>query len=46
MLALGILGYLMSELKLPVMPMVLGIVLGPIAESNLRGALLISKGTG
>jgi putative tricarboxylic transport membrane protein len=44
MLALGVLGYVMSELKLPVMPMVLGIVLGPIAESNLRGALLISKG--
>jgi len=44
MLVLGILGYLMSELRLPVMPMVLGIVLGPIAESNLRGALLIAKG--
>jgi putative tricarboxylic transport membrane protein len=45
MLAFGVLGYLMSELKIPAMPMVLGIVLGPIAEANLRGALLISKGS-
>jgi len=44
MLGFGILGYFMSEFKLPVMPMVLGVVLGPIAESNLRGALLIAKG--
>lgn len=44
MLALGVLGYLMAEFKLPVMPMVLGVVLGPIAEANLRGALLIAKG--
>lgn len=44
MLAFGVLAYLMMELKLPAMPMVLGIVLGPIAEANLRGALLISQG--
>ncbi len=45
MLALGVLGYVMSVIKLPVMPMVLGVVLGPIAEANLRGALLIAKGS-
>ncbi|MDK2986169.1 MAG: putative tricarboxylic transport rane protein [Clostridia bacterium] len=45
MIGFGLLGYLMSELKLPAIPMVLGIVLGPMAEANLRGALLISKGS-
>ncbi|GAB6156149.1 tripartite tricarboxylate transporter permease [Desulfosporosinus burensis] len=45
MLVFGVLGYLFSEFKIPVMPMVLGIVLGPLAETNLRSALLISKGS-
>jgi putative tricarboxylic transport membrane protein len=44
MLAFGVLGYLLTVLKFPPMPMVLGVVLGPIAESNLRAALLISRG--
>ncbi len=35
----GLLGYLMVRFKIPTAPAVLGIVLGPILEQNLRNAL-------
>jgi len=39
----GIIGYLMRKHGYPAAPMVLGIVLGPMAEGNLNRALLISE---
>ena len=44
MLFFGVLGYVLSLLGIPFMPMVLGFVLGPIAEGNFRSALQISSG--
>lgn len=43
-LALGVMGYGMRLLKLPVLPLVLGLVLGAMVESNYRRSLLISSG--
>ncbi|RUT34683.1 C4-dicarboxylate ABC transporter permease [Arsenicitalea aurantiaca] len=38
-LIFGLIGYLMNRFKFPTSPAVLGIVLGPILEQNLRNAL-------
>jgi putative tricarboxylic transport membrane protein len=43
-LAVGVLGYAMRLLKIPVLPLVLGLVLGYLVESNYRRSLLISGG--
>jgi putative tricarboxylic transport membrane protein len=40
----GILGYLLMKFKFPLTPVVLGFILGPIAETNLRRGLMLSKG--
>ncbi|MCI8423421.1 MAG: tripartite tricarboxylate transporter permease [Lawsonibacter sp.] len=40
----GFLGYLFKKLNVPAAPMVLGIVLGYLTESNLRQALIIDDG--
>jgi len=44
MLALGGLGYLMIGLRIPVAPLVFGVILGPLMEENLRRSLIISRG--
>lgn len=44
MLCFGILGYAMDRLGFPMPPLVLGVILGGLAESSLRTALLISRG--
>lgn len=43
-LAAGLLGYGMRKLDVPVLPMVLGVVLGFMVESNYRRSLLLSNG--
>ena len=43
MLAFGLLGYLLHRLAFPLAPVVLGVLLGPMAEQNLRLAMLISQ---
>jgi putative tricarboxylic transport membrane protein len=43
-LVVGVLGYGMRLLKIPVLPLVLGLVLGSLVESNYRRSLLISSG--
>ena len=45
MLFFGIGGYFLQKLKIPSSPAVLGLILGPMAESNFRRALLMSKGS-
>lgn len=40
LLGTGAFGYLLSKLHYPLAPLVLGVILGPIAESNLRRALM------
>lgn len=44
MMLFAAVGYLMSVINMPLAPMILGIVLGPIAEYNLRTALLLFDG--
>jgi putative tricarboxylic transport membrane protein len=43
-LAFGVVGYLFRALGVPVLPMVLGVVLGFLVESNYRRALVLSGG--
>jgi putative tricarboxylic transport membrane protein len=43
-LIFGIVGYLMRKLDYPLAPAVLAIVLGPLAETSMRQALLMSDG--
>jgi len=43
-IGVGVLGCFMRWVKLPVLPLVLGLVLGYLVESNLRRSLVISGG--
>ena len=45
LLAFGILGYLMALLRLEVVPVLLGLILGPMLEENFRRTLLLSRGS-
>lgn len=44
MLAAGIAGYFLEKLSVPLAPIILGMILGPMAEQSVRRALLISRG--
>jgi putative tricarboxylic transport membrane protein len=44
MLAFGVVGLVLRELKFPLAPLILGVVLGPILDLNLRRGLVISDG--
>ena len=44
MLAFGIIGFILREMKYPMAPLVLGIILGDILDKNLRRALVLSDG--
>ncbi len=46
MLFFGFLGYIFERCKYPVAPIVLGIILGPMIETNFRQALIGSKSFG
>lgn len=45
MVGAGIIGYLLREDGYPLAPMVLGMILGPIAEENFRRSLELSNGS-
>jgi len=40
----GIAGIVLSVLDFPIIPLVLGLILGPLAEEHLRRAMLIARG--
>ncbi|WP_172118832.1 tripartite tricarboxylate transporter permease [Halomonas hibernica] len=44
MLAFGVLGYFLNRYGFGTAPVILGLILGPIAESNLQRSLLLSGG--
>ncbi len=44
MFVAGIIGFLCRKTEIPLGPMVLGLILGPMMESNLRRALILSRG--
>ncbi|MGE4283075.1 MAG: tripartite tricarboxylate transporter permease [Clostridia bacterium] len=45
LLLFGIIGYIMLKVELPLPPVILGFILGPIAETNLRRGFTLSKGS-
>ena len=45
MIPIGILSYFLTEMQYPIAPMVIGVILGPMADANLRRALMVSKGS-
>lgn len=44
MFAAGIAGFLFRKAQIPLGPLVLGLILGPMMEANLRRALIIARG--
>ncbi|NLS05454.1 tripartite tricarboxylate transporter permease [Rhizobium sp. P32RR-XVIII] len=44
LLAFGVLGYIMRVFGYPIAPAIVGLILGPLAEQQLRRALAISQG--
>ena len=44
MIIFGLVGYFMRKFRFPLAPVILGLVLGPLLETNLRRALIISSG--
>lgn len=44
MFVAGIVGFLLRRAQVPLGPLVLGLILGPIMEANLRRALVLSRG--
>jgi TctA family transporter len=42
--AFGVLGYLFFKLRCEPAPLILGFILGPMMEENLRRAMLLSRG--
>ena len=44
MYAAGVAGFLFRKTQIPLGPLVLGLILGPMMESNLRRALILSRG--
>jgi putative tricarboxylic transport membrane protein len=45
MLPVGIISYFLTEMGYPIAPLVIGVILGPMADENLRRALMVSKGS-
>lgn len=45
MLPVGIIAYFLTEMGYPIAPLVIGVILGPMADSNLRRALMVSGGS-
>jgi putative tricarboxylic transport membrane protein len=45
LIPVGIASYFLSELKFPIAPMVIGLVLGNMADESLRRALMLNEGS-
>jgi len=45
MLPVGIISYFLIEMGYPIAPLVIGVILGPMADENLRRALMVSQGS-
>ncbi|MEE1621886.1 tripartite tricarboxylate transporter permease [Zafaria sp. J156] len=44
LLAIGLLGFMMRRYKFPLAPVLIAVILGPLAETELRRALTVSEG--
>ncbi len=45
MLPVGLASYFLIEMGYPIAPLVIGVILGPMADENLRRALMVSQGS-
>jgi putative tricarboxylic transport membrane protein len=45
MVPVGIISYFLTEMGYPIAPLVIGVILGPMADENLRRALMVSQGS-
>lgn len=45
MVPVGIVAYFLTEMGYPIAPLVIGVILGPMADENLRRALMVSQGS-
>jgi putative tricarboxylic transport membrane protein len=45
MLPVGIICYFLTTMGYPIAPLVIGVILGPMADENLRRALMVSQGS-
>lgn len=45
MVPVGIVCYFLTEMGYPIAPLVIGVILGPMADENLRRALMVSQGS-
>jgi len=45
MLPVGIISYFLTEMGYPIAPLVIGVILGPMADENLRRALMVTQGS-
>lgn len=45
MIPVGIISFFLIEMGYPIAPLVIGVILGPMADENLRRALMISEGS-
>ncbi len=45
MLAVGLGAYLLTIMKYPIAPLVIGVILGPMADENLRRAFMVGQGS-
>ena len=45
MLPVGIICYFLTIMGYPIAPLVIGVILGPMADENLRRALMVSQGS-
>ncbi len=44
-IAFAVLAYVLNKLQIPIIPILLGLVLGPIMEENFRRAMILSDGS-
>ncbi|OLE68788.1 MAG: hypothetical protein AUG74_09320 [Bacteroidetes bacterium 13_1_20CM_4_60_6] len=44
MIAAGVAGYFLEARKVPLAPLILGLILGPMVEENLRAGLIKTSG--
>jgi len=44
MVAVGIAAYFLTEMEYPIAPLFIGVILGPMADENLRRGLMVARG--
>ena len=45
MVLVGVIAYFLGEMQYPISPLVIGVILGPMADENLRRAMMVSEGS-